>query len=293
MQDAAFCKLDLRGARLKVILKRAVVMFLGCCILCSCKKRTEIPALQEIRKANINSEVTLVPSVAPTKVLQDKKAIILPHKLREQLMNKEGSQVLLNADYSYPQIENLSGLETIDLMNKEIKDSAEQEFKKNFDDVKEFALDFYHDHVEQGRPSSLLPFVSEQTYEVKYNDNFLVSILVTTFNDFGGAHPNTTYSSYTYHLLTGEKLSAAYFLPDHKTEEEVKQYVAEVFNTAYNEDKERFYPDAPDILAQGKFNYGYYITEDDIVFYMNPYEIAPYVAGIQEVKVQRNKGVEE
>jgi hypothetical protein len=192
----------------------------------------------------------------------------------------------LNADFSYPQIENLSDLEAIDLINKEIEEKAVDEFAKSIEEVKVFAQDFYDYHEEQGRPSSMLPFVSEQTYEIKYNDNYILSIFVTTFTYFGGAHPNTSYSSYTYNLLTGEKLSVSYFLPDEMTEEEAKQYVAQLFYSVYNEDQERFYPDTGEILTQGKFEYGYYVTDEDIVFYINPYIIAPYVAGIQEVSTK-------
>lgn len=271
--------------RKKILLVLAVLLNL--CILSGCRKKTEVPALYEPKQFAKESQVTLPPTAFPTKEPQPKKAIILSKNIRKQLMSRDNSRVLLNADYSYPQIENVSGLESIDLINQEIKEAAETQFKINYEDVEKFALEFDLIPMDPGRPSSLLPLVSEQTYEVKYNDNYLISVFVTTFQHFGGAHPSTTYSSYTYNVLTGEKLSAAYFLPDEKSKEEVKQYVAEVFLTVYNQDKERFYPDTNEILSEGKFDYGYYITEDEIVFYINPYEIAPYAAGLQEASVQR------
>jgi hypothetical protein len=260
---------------------------MGCCLLIGCKKKNVDLEASSLKKESQQSLVTLEPAYTQAKIPQAKKAVILPKQLREQLMNRDNSQVLLNADFSYPQIENLGKLETIDMINKEIEEKAVDEFKKSMEEVKVFAQDFYDYHEEQGRPSSLLPFVSEQTYEIKYNDNYILSIFVTTFTYFGGAHPNTSYSSYTYNLITGEKLSVSYFLPDEMTEDEVKQYVAQLFYTVYNEEQERFYPDTGETLTQGKFEYGYYVTDEDIVFYINPYIIAPYVAGIQEVSTKR------
>lgn len=220
---------------------------------------------------------------------QPKKAVLVTKYLREQVMSKDNSLVLLNADFSYPQIENLSELKTIDTINKEIEENAQEEFQQSFDEGKKAAQEFYDYHVEQGRPSSFLPFVTEQTYEVKNNDNYILSVLVTAFSYFGGAHPNTLYSSYTYHLLTGEKLPASYFLSEKMTKEEEKQYVANLFLEAYKKNPDNFYPDTEQILKEGKFEYGFYLTEDSVVFYTNPYEIAPYVAGKQEVRVDRKR----
>lgn len=270
----------------------AFVIFFGFCMISGCKKKTKAPDSYPRKQASYNSQATLAPTSPKAKDPQTRKAVIVSESLRRQLLNRDKNRVLLNADYNYPQIENLGGLESIELINQEIKEVAEKEFEKNYKDVEAFAIEFDLVPMEPGRPSSMLPLVSEQTFEVKYNDDYLVSVFVTTFNHFGGAHPDTTYSSYTYDVRSGEKLTAAYFLPDRKTEEEVKQYVAEVFYTVYNKDKESFYPDTGEILTEGRFTYGYYITKEDIVFYINPYEIAPYAAGLQEVKVPREATIE-
>jgi hypothetical protein len=275
------------------ILRVCVVVLLLNILLCSCQNHKVPAASKDTGEPKgtvvVTATVTLPPTNPDAVPSQPKKAVLLPEHLRKQIQSKDKSLVLLNADFSYPQIENLSGLKTIDSINNGIKENAQKEFDKSVEEGRKAALEFFDYHKVQGRPTSLLPFVTEQTYENKYNDNYIISNLVTSFSYFGGAHPSTLYSSYTYHLLTGKKLPATYFLTEKISEKDEKQYVAKVFYEAYKKAPDNYYPDAEQILKEGKFDYGYYLTEDSVVFYMNPYVIAPYVAGLQEISVERKK----
>ena len=264
-----------------------VIIVLGI-LLCACQQKNNLPTISKEELEAIVT-ATLPPSNLEEVASQPKKAVLTPNYIRKQVRSKDNSLVLLNADFSYPQIENLSGLKTIDSINQEIEGKAQDDFNHSFEEGQKEALEFYDYHSEQGRPTSLLPFVTEQTYQVMYNDSYIISNLITDFSYFGGAHPNTLYSSYTYHLLTGDKLTASYFLSEKMTKEEEKQFVANLFLEAYKKNPDNFFPDTEQILNEGKFEYGFYVTEDSVVFYTNPYEIAPYVAGKQEVSVNRKK----
>lgn len=237
---------------------------------CPCKREQVTPTKGLPKESTTNTEIR-------------KQSILTSHVIRDQVLSKSGKKVILLGEYYYPQIENVDQLETIDKINQEIRTKAESEFAKVFEEGMVLVKDFYEVQIEQNGGTSMLPFVADQMYEITHNDNYIISAKVTSYTNFGGAHPDILQSSYTYDIRTGLLLTAEEILSLSK--KEVDALVSQSFYTVFLEQPDAFFEDAGDTLTKQKFEYGFYIREGNIVFYINPYIIAPYAAGVHEISI--------
>ncbi len=217
--------------------------------------------------------------VSTTAATPPKKSIITSRKFERQLLNQEGNKVLLRGEFTYPQIENIESVPSIDKINKEIKENTEAEFTKSFTEGSTYVNDFYNNPSQDFQ----YPFVTEQKYDVTHNQDYITSFKISNYSDFGGAHPNISQSAYTYDVRTGELLPASHFIG--KSEDDVKTLVGQTFYTVVLEQPDAFYPNAGEILSKGEFEFGFYLRDDSIIFFINPYVIAPSAGGIQETGI--------
>lgn len=140
--------------------------------------------------------------------------------------------------------------------------------KENADIAKDFV-------AQQGEPTA--EWYCDINYEVKTFDDYAFSIRVTEVSYMGGAHPNTTVSGLTYNLQTGEKMTAEDFMENalQKGMDGIKSIAA------MEPDQYPFYDEATFKLTDDNF----YIEGSELVFVVNPYEIAPYARGVVEYKI--------
>lgn len=130
------------------------------------------------------------------------------------------------------------------------------------------------------------------TYRIHYNpmrmDPGVLSLLgeVNTFS--GGSHPDRTFVSASYDMMTGDTLTLGSILYHVDTKDDLCQLVIDkldvLSNTTHLYD---YYAEA----AEDYFNQdeshmeSFYFTEDSLCFYFAPYEIAPYSSGIIIVSI--------
>lgn len=272
-----------------------------CFSLTACKKQTEtmnpdvatptVEATQNNDQKEAEStatpeatqEPTAEPTAEPTKeaATAPKVATIVEAEFADTLKSEDGSVELVKASYKYPQIDNAANDPNIDKINQAIKDFTKKKYDEVYENGKSYATDMYPQITKQDEINATFPFAVEAAYEVTFNDNNLVSVHVSTYTDFHGAHPSTEDFAYTYDTLTGEQLPISYFYGD--SDADAKEYVAQSFHTVFNEEPDLFYENAGDILSSGEFEYGWYLTEEGIQIFVNPYILAPYVAGNQEM----------
>ncbi|WP_177214758.1 DUF3298 and DUF4163 domain-containing protein [Anaeromicropila populeti] len=143
------------------------------------------------------------------------------------------------------------------------------------------------DSVEFNKYYRTIPFESQTIIEITYNQNNLISFLKTNFVYAGGAHPNTTRSSYTFSLTTGEQVNLINITK--KKPFEIKQAIINIFLEKIKKNPEQFFPEAINTIENTPLSdFHYYINDNGIIIYFNPYEIAPYVAGFVEAKLDLN-----
>lgn len=120
---------------------------------------------------------------------------------------------------------------------------------------------------------------------VRYFDGNYVSFVQEGYDYFGGAHGLPLWEGYVFDLETGERL----LLPDlvSDTEEELKELVTAYFSEIIDKSPDDFWQDAKETVYESiSLEMTNFALEDEgISFIMDPYSIAAYVMGFQEVTV--------
>ncbi|NLY43554.1 MAG: DUF4163 domain-containing protein [Clostridiaceae bacterium] len=214
-----------------------------------------------------------------------KEHYISDHYITEKIKSDDGQHELLKVSVSYPQIRNDKNNPYIDQLNETLKSDAQKRFESLKEEYIPSIKEFYND-VLLKEPEMLayhLPYEVTQKFDITYDRNDILSIVNMLTWWTGGAHPNSTQSSVTYDLKNGKELALTDIFD--KPQDEIKAMVIEAFTKDIDERPEYYFEDAKDTVAKEIENAGFYLEEDGIAFYFNPYDIAPYVAGYPTVKL--------
>ena len=117
------------------------------------------------------------------------------------------------------------------------------------------------------------------SYEVKFNENNLLSIVMNDDMYTGGAHGTTIVTSYNFNILTGQQLFVGDIAKNQTNLNKIKDY-------AINELSKRDYGFNEELKnIEINNNRPFYFTQNGIILMFQEYEVAPYAAGRPEVKI--------
>lgn len=119
-------------------------------------------------------------------------------------------------------------------------------------------------------------------YQVKYNRNGLLSIVVYDYEYTGGAHGITVQSSYTFDLATGREYELKDLFPENT------DYVSIITKEVKNQMKDMGITEFLAPFDSIKADHDFYLIDDYVVVYFQQYEILPYSYGIPEFAVERS-----
>ena len=180
-----------------------------------------------------------------------------------------------------------------DYVNAMLKDLTEQ--SKNDviafrDDNKENVREMINTAEEDSYMKELM-FSYTKDAEVVTNDGKYLSILINTFMDAGGAHPNYLMNGYTYDVEINKPTDLYDFITD---KEEFRQFLKDYVATH----KDELYEDADQTVDNYIDNppndYGidyhidYYIKDKQFHIVFQTYELAPHAAGIIDIIVDNS-----
>ena len=108
-----------------------------------------------------------------------------------------------------------------------------------------------------------------------------MSISVTYYQYTGGAHGNYYKETVNLDLVNEKEL----LLKELFAESDIyKQVLTDAIIKQMNKDRDNLFPETlTDFKATDDLKF--YLTDEAIVFYFNPYEIAPYASGIVEFSI--------
>lgn len=121
--------------------------------------------------------------------------------------------------------------------------------------------------------------------DIDYFDGKYVSFTQDSYDYQGGAHGMPVWTAYTFDLETGDRLELTDIISN--DEEYLKDIVTKYFAQMINSAPEGYWEDSESYVRERitlDFN-NFYLTDSGIVFYLEPYEIAPYAGGFQQVTV--------
>lgn len=128
-------------------------------------------------------------------------------------------------------------------------------------------------------------YVVKSSFEVPYNKNDLLSLVVNNYEYLGGAHGMTTLIPYNYDLKTGGKLILKDLFVDGY---DYKKVCDEFIRGEIAKNKDLYFD-------QGGYFKGvtdtqdFYISQNGITVFFQLYDIAPYAAGLRYFEVPLDK----
>lgn len=125
---------------------------------------------------------------------------------------------------------------------------------------------------------------SSNVSPIYYLDDSYLSFVQQNYDYTGGAHGMPYWIGYVFNLQTGAQLGLSDVVAD--DELRIKELVTQYFAQRYNQDPDMFWDDAVDtVFEYTTLNSPFYLSDEGIVFYFGPYDLASYAAGFQEIVV--------
>ncbi len=201
----------------------------------------------------------------------------------KQYKTEEGS-VYKEVSFAYPVAEgNSKAAQTLNKFYKNLltkwKKTATEDLKEAEEMAKqtESADNYYSDQV---------------TCKITSKDDTYISVLQTGYDYTMGAHGMPYRYSYIFDAQTGKKVSAAKILGLSKKQlnDKVRKLYLKKFDQTVKEENDLFYQDRKEVettLNRMDFNDNlYYLKNNKIRFYADPYAVGPYASGFIEVAVK-------
>ena len=210
------------------------------------------------------------------------KKTITVHRILENFLTIDTKRIdfsegLLTATIQYPVLSGPWSEQSLDNINEVLKQAANMAIAQGRQNAKE--LENAAATIDPSY-SELLQCSTYFDYDIKYNQNGLLSVVLSNYQYAGGAHGSTIQTAYTFDLNTGCQLTLSDLMKsesgyrkvfDAQIRKEIDKRIEE--NLLYEFEVHPF-----QTLGE---NPDFYLTDDDIVFYFQQYEYFPYAAGIQ------------
>lgn len=189
-------------------------------------------------------------------------------------MKADNGTLLMRVQMTYPQFENPGNKTDLIQINRKLKQEAEEKVKDflHVTDKEEKEL------KEKGKKSGFMPYELKQSYEITYQKNDIVSIVILQQEYKGAAEQTTEQSSITYNVADGTKMELSDLFTD--TKAEIDKVIKQAFEAMFEEKPKAFLSNPTKRLQNHIDEVDFYLKENAVCFYINPETVAPYEAGI-------------
>lgn len=191
-----------------------------------------------------------------------------------------GATIVLTLSISYPQIRLPGGRPYVqNRINRSYRRQASEFNQYAETTLYRQAVQELLDSQQNGFP--FRPYDAVMKYESTFNRDCHLSGYSDRYEYTGGAHGNTSRTSDTWNLQTGEPLPLSAFFPPGT---DVKSIVLEQIQQQAKQNMQQqpgiYFENYPELIDQYFDPESYFLTPDGINIYYQQYEIAPYSTGI-------------
>ncbi|MDD5901133.1 MAG: DUF3298 domain-containing protein [Lachnospiraceae bacterium] len=165
-------------------------------------------------------------------------------------------------------------------------DTVTTRFREYLPGAKERALMDFHDY--SGQDYFRFPEVEELTVNIVMGNEKWLSFYSQWYSDAGGVHPSHYSEAYMVKKEDAQELTIEEFLSGYGvSKEELAVYVAEKMcaETEFDLKEVLLVESLPDAVSDFLDGHQWYLTEEELVVFANPYDVAPYVYGLISCKI--------
>ena len=199
-----------------------------------------------------------------------------PSKVKLQALGVKISDQTYAPNIKYPKIEGLISSDAQRKINNTILNHIKGSNQNAIDLEKQEKID------RQEFPD-LFPYAYDVSYEVKYNKNNVLSILIYDYMYTGGAHGLATVASYNFDMITGNQISLSSVAKSSSAYPKMERY-ARVDLLNQNAKMGMVFTEYLHELTIDNSR-PFYFYDNGIVVKFYEYEVAAYAAGMPEVKI--------
>ncbi|RDU37042.1 DUF3298/DUF4163 domain-containing protein [Neobacillus piezotolerans] len=212
----------------------------------------------------------------------DKITYQTPSKEKLQALGVQINKHKYQGILDYPQVANLISKEAQGKINAALQKHVRNSYKGYVELEKQEQEDRQAYLEQHGKPvppeeNHWYSYEYHVSYEVKYNENNQLSILMYDYMYTGGAHGITGVKSYNFNAVTGEQIHLEQAAGNKAALSKISKY-------ALNELNKSEYTFKPTTLNLSN-NTAFYFTPGGITLKFQQYEVAAYAAGMPEVAV--------
>lgn len=177
---------------------------------------------------------------------------------------------------------------TAEKINKQLLDYYRSAFEYGIS-AGEQDVGFQEESGESAGEDFHYDYTYEEWYQVTLLNEQYLSILAKGYEYAGGAHGMPFWISLIFDLETGEQVKGKSLFA--VSEEQFGEIKLEAYRELIEQSEEGTYgEDALSVVENSiDFDSGYYLTENGVTFYYDPYALAPYAAGFVEATVPYEK----
>lgn len=186
-------------------------------------------------------------------------SFILQKTDKKTIQNKTGDTIW-QANISYPELQGES--EAFLNINETIKNDVYTSLSAAENDVSDDVI----------LESAAMPYSFDCDYSITYLDDNTISFLLDYYGFTGGAHGMPFRKAYTFDLNTGNQLQ----LKDILNIEDIESFVKDAFKNNIEQNSENYFSNAIDTVNSEQFLYDFYIEQNKIVLFTQPYLLEPY-----------------
>ena len=186
-------------------------------------------------------------------------SFILQKTDKKTIQNKTGDTIW-QANISYPELQGES--EAFLNINETIKNDVYTSLSAAENDVSDDVI----------LESAAMPYSFDCDYSITYLDDNTISFLLDYYGFTGGAHGMPFRKAYTFDLNTGNQLQ----LKDILNIEDIESFVKDAFKNNIEQNPENYFSNAIDTVNSEQFLYDFYIEQNKIVLFTQPYLLEPY-----------------
>ncbi len=209
------------------------------------------------------------------------KTIIKRENIKNHYKAEDG-KTLLTSNFTYPFI--ISN-------NKSFETLVNTYFENKIKEIKEYEEDSYlsaKNFYESFPDTALLPYTMEVNFSTECNGQKLLSFKLLSNSYLGGAHSNPMTKGVTFDIVSNKVLSFETMYINNinvvnaTLNRLIEQYVED------NNLSEILYPFEKGQLPL-PYKDNFYLTKKGVTYIYNPYEIAPFAAGIINIPIPYEK----
>lgn len=211
-----------------------------------------------------------------------------PSKVKLQALGVKVTDHSLAPGIKYPKVQGLisstAQKKINDTIFAHIQDSYQyaQELEKEEQQARQ---EYYNDYGYQvpKEEEYMYSYEYDVSYEVKYNQNNILSVLIYDYMYTGGAHGMATVESYNFDVLTGNEITLSSVAKTNSAFTKMERYArTDLLNQ--NAKMGMIFPDTLDSISIDN-DRPFYFYDNGIVVKFYEYEVAAYAAGMPEVKI--------